>query len=262
MKNQNRLTMEDFEGVYAYSNKCGQIYLAKIACNRDSNNIFDNMLHGSDPDPLCSYSEYKVADLVEDYQQGAEEVIDDDGKVQGYMVISPDAQTDGEPIDENNVCVYQGMFRESSALHGNVLRSIPLATSNGCKKSTKNYQYVVGAESLDNGDMKLHFSKDYGASLYTDDGDLCPTTYVAKKLDGNEGGRRRSLYEVCDRTSERYDYYVCQAANQAANLPSVCTAVPGYESLIGVGCTEADAIFRVSYLIAQCPGYILGWGCW
>ncbi len=259
MKNQNRLTMEDFEGVYVYSNKCGQIYLAKIACNRDSNNnIFDNMLHGSDPDPLCSYSEYKVAELVEDDQEGAEAVFDDGGNLQGYVVINPDVQTDGEPIDENDVCVYQGMFRESSALHGNVLQSIPLATSNGCRTSTKNFQYVVGAELLDNRDMKLHFSKDYGASLYTDDGDLCPKTYVAMKLDGNEEGRRRSLSELCDRTSERYDYYGCQAAN----LPGVCTFVPGYEYFTGgFGCTEATSIFRVSYLIAQCPGSILGYRC-
>lgn len=165
MKGQNQLRMEDIEGEYAYVNKCGQTYLARITCFRDSTaNIFESKLHGSDdydPLSLCSYAEYKVAELVEDYQEGAEPVLDDDGNILGYDVINSDAITDdGGPIDQNKVCVYAGMFRESSALDGNVLKAIPLATSNGCKLSTINFQYVVGAELLDAGrksEIKFQF---------------------------------------------------------------------------------------------------------
>ena len=134
-----------------------------------------------------------------------------------------------------------------------MLKQIPLATSNGCKISTKKYQYVVSGELLDNGDMKLHFSDDYGASLYTDDEDLCPKAYVATKLDGNEGGRRRSLSDLprpCTPGDELYDITWCQANS----LPSVCPMFPGYEYLSGgFGCTPANIIFGYSYVLAQCP---------
>lgn len=108
---------------------------------------------------------------------------------------------------------------------------------------------------MPDGNLKLSFSSDYGASLYTDtdDPDLCPKTYVAIKLDGNEGGRRRSLSagSYCDPTQpEEFNHVICEGMV----LPSVCDPFGGpyNPNNSNAVCHGAQVIVRVTYVAIRC----------
>ena len=117
-------------------------------------------------------------------------------------------------IDQNEVCVLSGTLRHSSTVVVNKgspsgLGPIPLAKSDGCNKSTsqsccanadtQNFQFVVKANILNNGDLDISVSSNYGVTYYTDNiGTLTELPkeakelmYIAKKDVAVENGRRQ-----------------------------------------------------------------------
>ena len=117
-------------------------------------------------------------------------------------------------IDQNEVCVLSGTLRHSSTVVVNKgspsgLGPIPLAKSDGCNKSTsqsccanadtQNFQFVVKANILDNGDLDISFSSDYGVTYYTDKistltevpKEVTELMYTAQKVVVAEFGRRK-----------------------------------------------------------------------
>ena len=99
-----------------------------------------------DGDPnLCMLSEYTIGDIVMDCDE--EEVLAEiffplaDGN--GFVKVNDKLPVDGSIIDKDTICVFPGMFRASSAMDGNMMRPILLATSNGCSIDTKNFKEVT-----------------------------------------------------------------------------------------------------------------------
>ena len=123
--------------------------------------IIECSLFGDDPD-LCLYSEYTIADIVADCDDDEVSagtcVALDDG---GFFKKNDKLPVDGSIIDPNNVCIFSGTFRASSAMDGrNMLLPIPLATSNGCPETTTNFKTVVKGMMQDDGTLELDFSDD------------------------------------------------------------------------------------------------------
>ena len=171
----------DIEGTYLYANQCGLVYQATVECGS----------FGIGDDDLCLYSEFSAGSISNSTENGAVPIAGTDA----YYVPS------GSEFDEDNVCVFSGTFRKSSAFNyddeGNILfLPLPLASSNGCQVTTKNFKLVVKGTLSENEDsrkqIELDFSDDSGVSYYTDDKE-CSLSYVAFKLDDNEG---RSLAVV------------------------------------------------------------------
>ena len=187
------------EGTYLYTSRCGLVFQATIGCGG----------FGDDDDDLCLYSEFSLGKLSNSTEGGAVPLpspftdTDTDTETEVFLIPNPDVSDDGS-VDENVVCVFSGAFRKSSAFgrddnDNTVLKALPLASSNGCQTTTKNFQLVVkGTVSEDEDDGKqieLEFSDDFGESYYTDDKE-CPLTYVAFKLDDDEVRRSLAVTEV------------------------------------------------------------------
>ena len=143
----------------------------------------------------CVYSEFSLGSISNSSEGEAIPFPDADG-----LFFTPNPiLSEGTEVDEDNVCVFSGAFRKSSAFgrddEGNlVLKPLPLASSNGCKSTTKNFQLVVkGTVSEDGEEIELGFSDDFGSSYYTDDKE-CPFSYVARTF--NEGEQSRSLMTI------------------------------------------------------------------
>lgn len=177
-----------FEGTYLYTNKCGLVFQATIGCG-------ESTMFGDDDD-LCLYSEFSAGLISNSTEDGAVPIVGTDA----FFVPNP--ILDGSEVDKDTVCVFSGAFRKSSAFdyddEGNILfLPLPLASSNGCQVTTKNFKLVVKGTVVSEGEdgreqIELDFSDDSGVSYYTDDKE-CPLSYVALKLDDNEG---RSLTAV------------------------------------------------------------------
>ena len=124
-------------------------------------------------------SEYPIGTFSASEEEGALLLLfptDTGTETEVFFIPNPDVPDD-ESVDEDVVCVFSGAFRKSSAFDrddGNtVLKALPLASSNGCPTTTKNFQLVVkGTVSEDEDDrmqIELEFSNDFGQSYYTDD---------------------------------------------------------------------------------------------
>ena len=153
----------------------------------------------------CVYSEFSLGSISNSSEDGAIPFPDADG-----LFFTPNPElSEGTEVDEDNVCVFSSAFRKSSAFgrddEGNLmLKPLPLASSNGCPTTTKNFQLVVmgtvSEEEDDNGSyqqIELEFSDDFGSSYYTDDKE-CPLSYVARKLNDDElevAGRSLAVIE-------------------------------------------------------------------
>ena len=61
----------------------------------------------------------------------------------GFVKVNDKLPVDGSIIDKDTICVFPGMFRAFSAMDGNMMRPILLATSNGCSIDTKNFKEVT-----------------------------------------------------------------------------------------------------------------------
>jgi hypothetical protein len=193
--------MDGIEGVYLYTNKCNNVFQAIIECG----------LFGDDPD-LCLYSEYTIADIVADCDDdevsaGTCEAVDD-----GVFFKKNDKlPVDGSSIDPNNVCIFSGTFRASSAMDGrNMLHPIPLASSNGCPTTTANFQLVVQGMVMDDGDLELEFSDNFGQSYYTKE-KVCPNSYIGRKVSDDIVDQTRALARVDDGdgTMNKYHRHLC-----------------------------------------------------
>ena len=116
--------------------------------------------------------------------------LDDDG----FFKENDKLPVDGSIIDPNNVCIFSGAFRASSAMDGsNILKPIPLVTSNGCLATTTNFQTVVKGMVKEDGNLELDFSTDYGESYYTKNEKVCPYSYIAQKGPDDIEGQGRAL---------------------------------------------------------------------
>jgi len=163
------------EGNYTYVNRCDNVYQATVACGTFG-------LEGSDPD-LCIYMDYKIGNVANETEVDDAIALDNGG----FFIPNSNAGKEMAEIDSNEVCVYSGTFSASSRVQGDNILPIPLATSNGCtsKNDTTNFEFVVKATILSNGDLDIGFSNDYGNSYYTDDVE-CPGRYIGRKEDEDQ----------------------------------------------------------------------------
>jgi hypothetical protein len=171
------------QGTYMYSNKCNNVFQATIECG----------LFGEGDPELCKFSEYKVGDVVTECDEGEVVCVPLlDGN--GFLKINDKLPSAGQLIDPNIVCTFSGTFRASSAMGDhNMLYPIPLATSNGCPTTTTNFQTVVKGMVKEDGNLELDFSSDYGLSYYTKNENVCPYSYIAKKVPNENEGQGRAL---------------------------------------------------------------------
>jgi len=195
------------EGTYHYYGSCNNIYKAIIECGvfGGPNNI--------DSD-LCIYKEFSVGAILTEEVPDAIALDNDlfyEPKLGTYYKEGNERiEKEANDVDPNEVCVLSGTFRHSSTVvdKGSKVLAIPLAKSNACntpKQSCclregdeQNFQFVVKANILDNGDLNIDFSSDYGMKYYTDDfrmsgrlpEDAVEVFYVAKKSLQEEGSRQ------------------------------------------------------------------------
>ena len=171
------------QGTYMYSNKCNNVFQATIECG----------LFGEGDPELCKFSEYKVGDVVTECDEGEVVCVPLlDGN--GFLKINDKLPSAGQLIDPNIVCTFSGTFRASSAMDDhNMLYPIPLATSNGCPTTTTNFQTAVKGMVKEDGNLELDFSSDYGKSYYTNNKNVCPYSYIAKKVPDDIEGQGRAL---------------------------------------------------------------------
>ena len=140
--------MVDIEGTYMYSGCNYRIFQLKITCG----------LFGPNDRDLCLYEEYSIGTLVQD-------ATDETLEIEEGMFLLPDAVTqEGGIVDHNEVCVLSGTFRFSSIQGGRDILPIPLASSNGCKRTTENFKFVVKARVMNDGNLDLSFSNDLGVT--------------------------------------------------------------------------------------------------
>ena len=146
---------------------------------------------------LCMLKEFSVGTVSNSTEGGAVPIPDIDD---AFFVPDSKLPEEGGFVDENEVCVFSGAFRKSSAVvHDNdgntMFLPLPLASSNGCQTTTKNFQLVVKGTVSEGEDgreqIELEFSDDYGESYYTDDKE-CPLSYVARKVNDDEMSRART----------------------------------------------------------------------
>ena len=212
--------VKSIEGLYYYLGSCASIYKVIIKCGTfgNPNNIDDR--------DLCIYEEYKVGAIIaeeEGVEIPAEAIALDNGS--GLLFVPQEGthykdedgtsyEEEGNDIDRNEVCVLSGTFRHSSTVVVNKglpsrLLPIPLAKSNGCNKptsqsccanaDTQNFQFVVKANILDNGDLDISVSSTYGLTYYTDNistltevpKEVTELMYAAQKDAVVENGRRQ-----------------------------------------------------------------------
>ena len=167
------------QGTYMYTNKCNNVFQATIECGPFGD---------GDPE-LCMFSEYKVGDAVPEEVTGNRTSVPlQEG---GYFVPNDELPLPGQLIDPNVMCIFSGTFRASSAMDGNIVEPIPLATSNGCPTTTTNFQTVVKGMMKEDGNLELDFSGDYGVSYYTKEKPL--NSYMGKKLANDIVDRGRAL---------------------------------------------------------------------
>ena len=173
--------LRSLEGVYFYTNKCHHIFQATIECG-----VFEDGTNGPDLD-LCLYSEHLVGTIMETEDvPGSLKPL----KNGGFFQWNERLPVVGQPMDPDNLCVFSGTFRKSSAMEGPALNAIPLASSKGCVEdlcceNPSNFQLVVkGTLRKEDGHLALEFSKDYGTSFYTDE-ITCPLAYIGKKVTDN-----------------------------------------------------------------------------
>ena len=171
------------QGTYMYSNKCNNVFQATIECG----------LFGEGDPELCKFSEYKVGDVVTECDEGEVVCVPLlDGN--GFLKINDKLPSAGQLIDPNIVCTFSGTFRASLAMDDhNMLYPIPLATSNGCPTTTTNFQTAVKGMVKEDGNLELDFSSDYGLSYYTKNENVCPYSYIAKKVPNENEGQGRAL---------------------------------------------------------------------
>ena len=217
--------VKSIEGLYYYLGSCASIYKVIIKCGTfgNPNNIDDR--------DLCIYEEYKAGTLIAE-EEGVEIPADaialDDGS--GLLFVPKDGthykdedgtsyEKEGNDIDRNEVCVLSGTFRHSSTVVVNKgspsgLLPIPLAKSNGCNKptsqsccanaDTQNFQFVVKANILDNGDLDISVSSNHGLTYYTDNiststevpEEVKELMYTAQKDGVAEYGRRQLFWPL------------------------------------------------------------------
>ena len=205
LSKKNKYVSQDIaksiEGLYYYLGSCLSIYKVTIKCG-----TFGNRNNIDDRD-LCIYEEYKVGTLIVE-EEGVEipadaTVLDNDNGLlfvpkEGTHFKDEDGtsyEEEGSDIDRNEVCVLSGTFRHSSTVVVNKgspsrLLPIPLAKSNGCNKptsqsccanaDTQNFQFVVKANILDNGDLDISVSSNHGVTYYTDN--ISTSTEVPKEV--------------------------------------------------------------------------------
>ena len=220
LSKKNKYVSQDIaksiEGLYYYLGSCAGIYKVIIKCG----GTFGNQNNIDDKD-LCIYEEYKVGTVIVE-EEGVEipagAIALDNSN--GILFLPQDSTylKDDDNIDRNEVCVLAGEFRHSSTVVVNKgspsgLQPIPLAKSDGCNKSTsqsccanadtQNFQFVVKANILNNGDLDISVSSNYGVTYYTDDistltevpKEAKDLMYTAQKDVGVENGRRQHF--VC-----------------------------------------------------------------
>ena len=172
------------QGTYMYTNKCNNVFQATIECDRFGD---------SDPD-LCMFSEYTIGDIVTD--------CDDDEVSAGICVALADRNgfvkandklpVDGSILDKDTICEFSGTFRASSAMDGNMVKPIPLASSNGCPTTTTNFKLVVQGIVTEDGNLELEFSDNFGQSYYTNE-KVCPKSYIGLKVSDDIVDQGRAL---------------------------------------------------------------------
>jgi len=210
------------EGSYHYLGSCASIYKVTIKCDTFGNQ--NNIDRDSD---LCIFEEYNVGAVIKE-EEGVEIPVDAIDLDNGLWYVPKFGTTyyeeeddtsyeqERNDIDPNEVCILSGVFRHSSTVvvdkgSPSELLPIPLAKSYGCSKQsqsccadgdTKNFQFVVKANILDNGDLDINFSSNYGFSYYTDNistsmelsKELKDVLYVAQKAEVvTEHGRQLCL---------------------------------------------------------------------
>ena len=168
---------------------------------------------------LCIYEEYNVGAIIGE-EEGVEIPAEATALDNGLLYVPKDGthykdkdrisyEKEGSNIDRNEVCVLSGTFRHSSTVVRSGLLPIPLAKSNGCNKptsqsccanaDTQNFQFVVKANILDNGDLDISVSSSYGFAYYTDNintstevpKEVTELMYTAQKDVVAEFGRRK-----------------------------------------------------------------------
>ena len=212
LSKKNKDIAKSIEGLYYYLGSCAGIYKVIIKCG----GTFGNQNNIDDKD-LCIYEEYKVGTVIVE-EEGVEipagAIALDNSN--GILFLPQDSTylKDDDNIDRNEVCVLAGEFRHSSTVVVNKgspsgLGPIPLAKSDGCNKSTsqsccanadtQNFQFVVKANILNNGDLDISVSSNYGVTYYTDDistltevpKEVTQLMYTAQKVVVAEFGRRK-----------------------------------------------------------------------
>jgi len=217
LSKKNKDIAKSIEGLYYYLGSCAGIYKVIIKCG----GTFGNQNNIDDRDH-CIYEEYKVGTVIVEEEgveipAGATALDNSNGILfvpqNGTYLKDEDGtsyEEEGNNIDRNEVCVLAGVFRHSSTVVVNKgspsgLGPIPLAKSDGCNKSTsqsccanadtQNFQFVVKANILDNGDLDISVSSNYGVTYYTDNIDVPKEVkelmYNAKKDVVVENGRRQ-----------------------------------------------------------------------
>ena len=117
-----------------------------------------------------------------------------------------------------------------------MFKPLPLASSNGCQTTTKNFQLVVKgtvSEGEEDGreQIELEFSDNYGESYYTDDKE-CPLSYVARKLNDDEMRRARTralgvIFNECPTVGEVIAVSVLLGFS-AVEFTATCLSIIGY----------------------------------
>ena len=240
------IAKESIEGSYYYLGSCNGIYKVNINCGTfgKPNNIDDR--------DLCIYEEYNVGAIIGE-EEGVEIPAEATALDNGLLYVPKDGthykdkdrisyEKEGSNIDRNEVCVLSGTFRHSSTVVRSGLLPIPLAKSNGCNKptsqsccanaDTQNFQFVVKASILDNGDLDIGVSSNYGYTYYTDNMSTVPQElkeimYVAKKV-VVENGRR--------------ELWLCLGTVIALSLRGVALVAIAVTVAVGVGiyCAVTD----------------------
>ena len=173
------------QGMYLYTNKCSNVFQVTIKCG---------LFGDSDPD-LCMFSEYTMGDIVTDCDVLADICVPlEDGN--GFVKVNDKLPVDESIIDKDTICVFSGTFR-ASAMDGNMMMPIPLATSNGCSTDTTNFKEVVKGMIQEDGNLVLEFSDNFGQSYYTNEKE-CPNSYIGQKVSDDIVDNSRALARVDD----------------------------------------------------------------